>query len=76
MEYVDPTILPVEYSPLSECGPYSSEKCFNETCKLHDWFVTRSYFGVQENVNEQQSSKGFSEKVEDAEMLVANEPEL
>ncbi|OQR79386.1 hypothetical protein BIW11_05770 [Tropilaelaps mercedesae] len=47
--YIDPAILPEEYSLASSTGPFSSERTFQRTAEYHDWLVARSYFGVQDN---------------------------
>lgn len=76
LEHIDPTILPEEYSPVSQSGPFRSDKVFDETTKFHDWFVARSYFGVQEDMEEQKSSREASEKLNNIIEMMDDKPEL
>ncbi|XP_022647151.1 alpha-tocopherol transfer protein-like isoform X5 [Varroa destructor] len=46
-KYIDGSILPEEYSSTSTSGPFSSKPTFDKMSQYHDWFVTRSYYGVQ-----------------------------
>lgn len=55
-DHIDPSILPSEYSPTSVEGPFDNSWVFSQMCQDHQWFVDRSYFGVQK-VEEQTELK-------------------
>ncbi|XP_003739972.2 alpha-tocopherol transfer protein [Galendromus occidentalis] len=47
--HIDPKILPLEYSKKSQCGTFDNRWMFEKLCERHNWFVERSFYGLQKS---------------------------